>query len=220
MSDAGIIFLTIGGGFFAVAVIVTSVVAWMRKRGRAVEAIGAALGCRYTYKADRRFVKQLPDLPLFNPRRIRHVYHVLAPVEGQSEPWIFDFSYVVPMGKSAVIQTVALFRKSGLDLPTFVLRPRGFAAKIGEVFGNKPIEFPGNPTFMENYDLNGNDEAAIRRVFTARLLGLFAESPKLSMEAAGDAAVLYRFARRQKIEDFEAFVTTARAMCSELSRGS
>jgi hypothetical protein len=91
---------------------------------------------------------------------------------------------------------VACFQFEGPALPTFSLRPEHVWDKIGFWFGYQHIEFGSHLGFSRNYLLRGNDEAAIRRVFTDAVLAFYEQNPGLSTEGSGNLLLFYRHSVR------------------------
>jgi hypothetical protein len=217
MDDVSIIIVISAAGLFTITMVIALVHRVQKKRRGAFEELGKRLGFNYRLKGGKSMVKELPILPLFNPNRMRQVRHFLSAPAGATLPIaIFDFTYLGMMNRSGTTQTVALLLKPGLGLPMFELHPRGLVAKIGEKLGAKSIDFPGNPDFMEIYELRSEDEAAVRRVFTGSLLDFLARNPRFTLEASGPAAAFYRHGRTCKTVDLKGFIETASSLFSLL----
>lgn len=181
---------------------------------------------RYEKKRTAQFAKLAGDLQLefhalgFGPTRLPVVeLHLFDRGRGQearnllwgeiegTELAIFDYRYVTGYGKDKRVhkQTVLSFHSSDLKLPKFELRPEGFFHKVGQAFGYADIDFPSHPIFSERFLLRGEDEEAVRILFSPDLLNLFESQPGISVEGAGDRMIIYRKRRRRKPEDVRAF---------------
>ncbi len=96
-------------------------------------------------------------------------------------------------------QTVVVFRSNELSLPEFELRPRSivetfkivktFKALVGR---DEDIKFDTRPDFLQSYVLRGNDESAIRHVFSSRVLEYFERHEGLSVEGRDESLLCYR----------------------------
>jgi hypothetical protein len=85
-------------------------------------------------------------------------------------------------------------------LPAFVLFPEGFLAKMGKMFGRTDINFPDSPEFSRKYILRGDDEAAIRAIFTPALRQALENQDRVTIEGAGPLLFIFRKGRRLKPE--------------------
>jgi hypothetical protein len=97
-----------------------------------------------------------------------------------------------------------------LNLPPFDLRPEGVLLKIAQSLGMKDIDFADAPGFSRMYMLRGQDEAAIRQLFTPALLRFCEANRGLWISGAGNLLWFHRENRRAKAVDLDAFVNAAR----------
>lgn len=114
----------------------------------------------------------LPEIELFNRGRSKRVSNVITgEVEG-SGVQVLDYRYTVGSGKnsSTYRQTVVAITTGGVGLPDFTLARESFFHKIGQAFGYQDIDFDRFPEFSKKFLLRGEDEAAIRTLFTRRLI--------------------------------------------------
>ena len=72
--------------------------------------------------------------------------------------------------------------------------------KLGSMMGYQDIDFEINPAFSEEVPAAGPDDAAIRSVFTSRVLMFFESEPGLCVEADGRKLIVYRHSVRVKPE--------------------
>jgi len=105
---------------------------------------------------------------------------------------LFDYRYTV--GKSSVVQTVAIFTQD-LQLPPFELRPEGLLDRIGDAVIHKDIDFDSHPEFSRRYLLRSPDEESTRKFFTPSLLTYMEQTPpeqNWTIEAVGTSLIFYR----------------------------
>src|SRR5258708_8300663 len=105
---------------------------------------------------------------------------------------LFDYRYTV--GKSTVVQTVAVFTQD-LQLPPFELRPEGFLDRIGDAVMHKDIDFDSYPEFSRRYLLRSPDEVSTRKFFAPSLLAYLEQTPseqKWHIESTGTSLIFYR----------------------------
>ncbi len=94
---------------------------------------------------------------------------------------------------------MVVFRSNKLSLPEFELRPRSivetfkivktFKALVGR---DEDIKFDTRHDFSQSYVLRGNDESAIRHVFSRSVLEYFESHKGLSVEGRDEILIFYR----------------------------
>ena len=92
----------------------------------------------------------------------------------------FDYLYITGSGKSSHRHRLAmmLWDTPGVNLPRFSLGPEGFWRRVAQRCGAQDFDFEGDEEFSRGYELQGDDEAAVRALFTpARRAYLVAPGP-------------------------------------------
>jgi hypothetical protein len=130
----------------------------------------------------------------------RTVSNVLEVVDTDELNFIlFDFDYT--LGKSTFSQTIARMRSPLLKLPSLLLFPETIFSKMAVMFGCTDVNFPDSPKFSDKYILRGQDEAALRALFTPALRDALEPLEDLTIEGADD--VLFIFRERRLVEPEE-----------------
>lgn len=82
---------------------------------------------------------------------------------------MFDYTYITGTGRSRHYHRLAmmLWEVPGASLPRFNLGPEGFFRRLAQRFGAQDFDFEGDDEFSRGYELQGDDEAAVRALFTA-----------------------------------------------------
>ena len=129
---------------------------------------------------------------------------------------LFDFAYTVGHARSRKrrMRTVLRMQSRLLQLPAFVMKPESIFAKMGDMEGYADINFPEAPQFSKACLLRGEDEAAVRQVFTPEVIRFCEGHPNISIEGNGDRLLVYRERRRLKLEDFDAFVAEGQELAA------
>ena len=90
--------------------------------------------------------------------------------------------------------------------PAFQLRRKHLLHKVGQMFGYKDIDFLDYPQFSKRYLLRSDSEQATREFFTDEVIRFFEQlDEKWSIEAAGQALVVYQPSKRVKPAQLTAF---------------
>ena len=137
---------------------------------------------------------QLGALPLFNVGDARRTFNAMTGARRGIELAIFDYTYTTRFGDSSTshTRTVVWMRLPGADLPVFALKPEGIADKLSVLIGPEDVDFPAHPVFSDAYWLRADDEVAVRRLFSARVIKAFEKSrDELFVEGAGAHLIVY-----------------------------
>jgi hypothetical protein len=127
----------------------------------------------------------------------------------------FEFTYVTGGGNSSHHHrlTVMLWDAPEASLPRFSLVPEGFFRRLAHRFGMQDFDFDEDPDFSRAYQLQGDDERAVRALFTpARRAFLTAESPdgrrapRHHLAGAGTRLVWWREGRLPGPDDLDQLI--------------
>jgi hypothetical protein len=77
-------------------------------------------------------------------------------------------------------------------LAAFSLRPEGAWDKISSWFGSADIDFETHKKFSRSFVLRGQNEAAVRRLFTPPVLDYFEQHSGSSVEGSDHTLLFYR----------------------------
>jgi hypothetical protein len=119
---------------------------------------------------------------------------------------LFEYEFTVGYGKSqhTIHQTIGRLRAPLLKLPSFLLFPETLFSKIGVMFGRTDVNFADSPDFSDQYILRGQDEPALRAIFSPALRNALAPLDHLTIEGADEVLFIFRMGRRVKPEDLVA----------------
>ena len=186
------------GAIVAVIAIVWMVSSYRRKkRAEALVRVAEELGLDYAAQGTEEFVTGFGPFQLFSRGRSKKVFNLMQGAADERGLAIFDYQFVTGSGKSAKTwhYTVLCIRFDGQPAPTFSLRPENLGDKILGWFRGNDIDFDTHPTFSKRYFLHGEDETAVRNLFTPTVLEYFEERKSLSAEAMGQTLLVYRVGR-------------------------
>jgi len=137
----------------------------------------------------------------------------------------FDYRYS-PHQESKMAQrtTAFLVTLAGTDLPSVRLTPRaeaGVAGKLMAELGGSEIELPDYPHFARMYILRGSDKEAVKGLFTHDLVTyleqLGAQTKDVTIEAAGEKLLMYRFGKLAEHGEFDASLSAIARIADGLS---
>jgi hypothetical protein len=166
---------------------------------------------------------ELRRLTLFKDVEHPKASNVLAGQRGGGEVLVFDYSYHTPRRPTSssasysVEQTVAAFRFRGRAFPAFEVSRRGMIAKIAAIAGAHGITFDSHPKFSKHFQLRGDDETAVRMLFTPAAREFFerlGDDFDQTIEGANECIVVYRGNHVVKPGEMNAFVSKATEVAS------
>lgn len=131
---------------------------------------------QYTEQRGYRFEPKRPGVeqalaevfPIFRRGRGRRWGATITGQVGGRPFTAFEYVYVTGGGNSSHRHALAmmLWEASEVALPRFALAPEGFLSRLAQRFGKQDFDFDGDEAFSRRYELQGDDEAAVRALFT------------------------------------------------------
>lgn len=205
--------------FLAVVVLMgASGVVAAQSRTKMLQRLCGELGLQFTADGPTLDPGQLGGLTSFqgidNPR----AENVMSGRLAGAEALVFDHSYrtrqINPGSSISVSETMALFRFPGGAFPRFELSREGFLKD-----GYQDIDFASHALFSKRFQLRGDDESAVRKLFDGRVLEFFesrSDDFKETIEGGGEYLVVYRSGRIVSAGKLKAFIEEAIAVASAL----
>jgi hypothetical protein len=189
----GMTFL-ICGGFIAVMVHLP------RARARKIEKLALSLGLTFRGAASDADSTLPAGCYVAEIGHDRVVSNVLEAARSDDLNLIlFDYQYTVgrkDKSRYFIHQTITRVQSGLFHLPAFILFPETFLAKMGKMLGRPDINFPESPEFSRKYILRGQDEAAVRALFTPALRQALESQDRRTIEGAGSLLFVFRARRR------------------------
>ena len=173
------------------------------KRTEELRQVADDMGFEFHPAPGEGLLGRYPGFHLFSQGHSRRARNLLRGQAGGLEVAVFDYSYVTGSGKHRTTwrQTVVAFEIDGAELPTFALRPEGMFHKIGQWFGYHDIDFESHPGFSKSYLLRGQNEEAVRELFTDNVLEHYERVAGVCTEGSGHRLVYYRAQQRIKPDE-------------------
>jgi len=200
-------------GVILVVAIVSYVVSNIRrkKRTEAFQRVAGELGLNFSPQSNEFLITDLGWCELFSRGRDKKIMNLMRGSNEGREISVFDYQYVTGHGKSrrTVSSTVACLRSEGTALPGFTLRPEGTWDKLSSVFGRADIDFDTHPKFSRSFVLDGEDEAAIRKLFAPPVLDYYEQHAGISAEGSNDTLVYYRHGKTVRPDGVTQFLADA-----------
>ncbi len=214
------IFLILGLGIMVVSLAYT---AWAgKKRKEALQQTASEMGYSFAPE-DKDFNAQLGSSApseILSKGRSRKAYNILRGQKRDAQTTVFDYKYTTGSGRSSQTHrlTLVLLTLEQAELVPFTLRGRGFFDKVAAKFGQKEISFESAPEFAKKYLVKGDDEEAVRRLFSPTVISLFEQQNNMSCEAVENRLLVFRPDRTVKPEELRDFLDIAVQLLELLRR--
>jgi len=179
-------------------------------RSDKIETFARSIGCTYRRKATEADAGLPSGCQMGTLGHGKIVSNVLEAAQTPELAFtLFDYQYTIGYGRSSQThqQTVSRMQSSLLHLPMFLLFPETMLSKFGDtIMGRKDIDFSDSPVFSEAFILRGDDEIAVRALFSSKLRQALEATPKLTIEGNADRLFIFRADHRIKPEEFSATI--------------
>lgn len=212
--------------FILFAAILTTVLSVRIKRDaqrtREVESLSKTLNLPFMENDSIGLGQQLQHFSLFRKGRRTmfrrsKVSNIIRGNVGETDVYLFDYTYVVSTGKSSrrITQSVFFANDKKWYLPNFTLRPERWWHKILSGLGiQKDINFEENPRFSDNFWLKSEFEGIVREKFTPNLQQFLLEKPPVHLEGENYYLLAYKPGKKLKPSEAKQYFET----CCELTR--
>lgn len=210
--------LMVVGALGLVALIIY--VAWRieKKRTEALAALAQQLG--FTFDAvPAGLADEHAQFQLFQSGHSRKGKNFMRGEFGGVAVAVFDYQYTTGHGKNQTTwkHTVLRIDTDKLQLPSFICKPEHIFHKLGSVFGYQDFDIEERPVFSKKYLLRGQDEGAIRALFTPQTCDWFEAHLGTNVEGLG-SRLLYYMTPRRKPENMKDFIASGLGFLKVLAR--
>ncbi len=182
-----------------IGVVLGLVYLYEKKRTESLTTVAADLGLDFSPTENDGLLEKMQIFSLFNKGHSRKIKNIMKAETEATNLMIFDYQYTTGHGKNQHThqQTVVAMESNSLGLPKFSMRPEGFFSKIGAALGMQDIDFDDHPEFSKSFVLKGENEAAIRKFFDAKLLDFLAARKKSYIESAPGVFIFVHRGRKK-----------------------
>lgn len=190
-----------------------------KQRAEAMQRIAEELGLEYSAEGGDAFIESFGLFELFSKGRSKRAFNLMQGTSADRALAIFDYQFVTGHGKSTRTNrmTTLCLRFTGEPLPTFALRPEHWGDKFVSLFRNNDIDFDTHPYFSRMYLLRGDDETAIRNLFTAPVMEYYEARNPLCTEGRDQTLIIYRTGRTSP-QDINGLLTEGLELLALLNR--
>lgn len=174
----------------------------LRQQRQASVLVAQRLGYVHCPDASQVLMMRLSPHWLFRRGRKRVFHDVIQGVMDGRESMAGVLTTFVKRGKNGRIyrQLLIVFPDAATSLPEFTLRPEHLGHRIFEPLIGKDIDITGTPTavaFSRKYRVTGEDESAIRNVFTPSVQEYLSDTKGWSIFSSGGHLAFERSLKSQ-----------------------
>lgn len=184
-----------------------------KEKERKLEFINIAyeLNMSISDKVDRSFRDRLKPLQRFKRSRHEKFKNILHENGNNVELVFFECFRGHRGGNSEdmerrVMEGIFHFTSSDLDLPCFSLHE---AEELQQMFvsalGYKDINFENHPAFSKKYLLNGDNELAVKQLFSEKMISFLEKLDGINIEGSGNQLIVYRPYARIEASKFKKY---------------
>ncbi len=181
-----------------------------RQRTQDLQLIAGGFGWDFEAALTLDSIPGIERLALFDLEGDREITNVMYGAMDGVEATVFDYIYTVGFKQpTTFLQTVVLLEQNDQSLPVFRLRPEEAFDKMFSAFGYQDIDFDQRPEFSRQYILRGEDEPAIRRIFTDEVISFYENNPGTFTDAGENQLFVYRAHQRLEPAEIEPYLDLA-----------
>lgn len=160
-------------------------------RRKKMKAAAAQLGWTYVQSTPYTSIPAAASLHLFINGSRHRIANLMYGARDGVQMNLFDHQFHRPFHSRILFAHTVVFTQPGVALPVFVMRAARFVHNLG-VTPTAQITFPDRPKFTSEFVLMGQDEAAIRHLFSDAVLEFCEMRPGLCFESVGGYLFIFR----------------------------
>lgn len=147
----------------------------------------------------------LKDFIFFHTREISYFYNRLSSEDGHCNVFDLEFIEGAFIAKE-VVKTTVMHIKVDKEIPIFSLDKEGLLYMIYNLAGFRDIIIENHPDFNRRFYLRGEDEAAIRELFTDDLVLFLESNPYYHVESNGHSLMILKKERLLGVQEIKRMI--------------
>ncbi|MCK6616646.1 MAG: SulP family inorganic anion transporter [Cyclobacteriaceae bacterium] len=146
------------------------------------------------YPQKIKSVLKYKDFPIEIGTRIRFEENIMERYIDQGRLTISDITLTEGAGQAQQDTqiTVAMITESNLTIPDFALEPENLWSKLSELTSGTDIDFSAHQVFSKKYYLRGQDESAVRKLFSEPVIDFLEKEEEMHIECHKNKFLLYK----------------------------
>lgn len=150
-------------------------------------------------------IQFLSDFVFFKTREISYYYNNLFDKINKKSVFDVEFTEGAFIAKE-VVKTTVLHIKLDKEIPVFTLDKEGLLELIYNLAGFKDIDIENHPDFNRRFYLSGENEEAIKNLFTDNLILFLESNPYYHIESNGHALMILKKERLLSVQEIKAMI--------------
>jgi len=173
----------------------------LTKRQTTIETLAEDFSLNYNASNDKN-VSFLENFMFFKTKQIDHIYNKISDKNESINLFDIEFSEGEFIAKE-VVRTTMLHIKLVNEIATFTLDREGFLERIYAFAGYKDIPIQNHSDFSKRFYLLGDDEDAVKKFFTDKLVHFFESNPYYHVESNGCSLLVFGKERLASVKEIK-----------------
>ncbi|MBT8291967.1 MAG: SulP family inorganic anion transporter [Eudoraea sp.] len=177
---------------------------YFTKRQKDLEAAARDYDWKYIAKKNTN-TSFLENFVFFHTREVGYFYNLLKDDENGCSVFDLEWTEGAFIAKE-VVKTTMMHIQLDVDIPVFTLDKEGLLQLIYSLAGFKAISIENHPDFNRRFNLSGENESAILKLFTDEMV-LFLEShPYYHIESNGSSLLILKKERLLGVQEIKRMI--------------
>ncbi|MFD0863197.1 SulP family inorganic anion transporter [Sungkyunkwania multivorans] len=177
---------------------------FLTKRQTALKEVSKDLSWAYVPKKTEN-TQFLDDFLYFKTKRPNVIFNELSDEKNLFRLFDIEYSEGAFIAKE-VVRTTMLYIDLKRTIPIFTLDREGFLEMLYHLAGFRDIDIDGHSDFSKRFYLRGEDQEAIRELFTDELVLFFESNPYYHIESNGSSLIIKNKERLASVREVKALV--------------
>lgn len=161
---------------------------------------------KWSYVPNRNFETGfLGDFVFFHTREINYYYNRLSSEDQSSRVFDLEFTEGAFIARE-VVKTTMMHIAFKNEIPVFTLDKEGLLYLLYKLAGFKEISIKNHPDFNRRFYLSGEDQAAIRAIFTDELVLFLESNPYYHVESNGRSLMILKKERLLGVQEIKQMI--------------
>jgi len=177
---------------------------YFTKRQAALKTTAKDFRWAYTPKKNVN-TEMLRNFVFFRTKEIQHLYNKLQDKEKRFYVFDVEFTEGAFIARE-VVKTTAMHIQLNDKIPVFTLDKEGLLQMLYNLAGFKDIQIQDHADFNKRFYLSGENQQAIRSMFTDELILFFESNPYYHVESNGSSFLILKKERLLSVQEIKAMI--------------
>ncbi len=185
---------------------------YFTKRQRLLKVTAKEFKWSYTAKKNTK-TKFLRNFVFFRTRQIPYIYNTLSDQENRYKLFDVEFTEGAFIARE-VVKTTVMYITLPNEIPVFTLDKEGLLGFIYGLAGFRDIDLDNHPDFNKRFYLSGENESAIKNIFSDALILFLESNPYYHVESNGSSLLILKKERLLSVQEIKAMIYFGKQLCA------